>query len=120
MSSPRFHRYTTGDIPPGVALVPEEFPERLVALKELVGLPWEGMSSVLGVDPRQLWRWRNGGEPNGGAVLALVRLALHVPGGLAALLGEDVVVIRGLDGNRHEFCPPADTSRENVHEGNGG
>ena len=112
MSRPRLHEYTAGDIPPGVALVPEEFPERLVALKELAGLPWEGMSSALGVDPRQLWRWRNGREPNGGAVLALVRLALHVPGGLAALLGEDVVVVRGLDVGRNAFDPPVDLNRE--------
>ena len=80
-------------IPPGVALVPEEFPRRLVALKEMTGLSWEGMGDALGVDPRQLWRWRNGGEPNGGAMLALVRLSVRVPGGLALLVDEDVVVI---------------------------
>ena len=51
--------------PPGVALMPEEFPRRLAALKELTGLTWEGMADALGVDPRQLLRWRNeDGEPN--------------------------------------------------------
>ena len=39
-------------------------------------------------------RWRiKGGAPNGGAMLALVRLAVRSPEGLAKLLGEDVIVI---------------------------
>ena len=81
-------------VPPGVALMPEDFPRRLAALKELTGLTWEGMADALGVDPRQLLRWRTqGGEPNGGAMLALVRLAVRVPGGLALLLDEDLTVI---------------------------
>ena len=81
-------------VPPGVALMPEDFPRRLTALKELTGLTWEGMADALGVDPRQLLRWRTqGGEPNGGAMLALVRLAVRVPGGLALLLDEDLTVI---------------------------
>ena len=81
-------------VPPGVALMPEDFPRRLEALKELTGLTWEGMADALGVDPRQLLRWRTqGGEPNGGAMLALVRLAVRVPGGLALLLDEDLTVI---------------------------
>ena len=55
-------------ISPGVALVPEDFTQRLEALKEMTGLSWEGMAAGMGVDPRQLWRWRHGG-----AMLALVR-----------------------------------------------
>ena len=85
-------------ISPGSPLMPDDFALRLTALKELTGLPWAGLASLLGVDSRQLWRWRNGVAPNGGAVLALVRLALHVPGGLAALLGDDVPVIHLADG----------------------
>ena len=81
-------------VPPGVALMPEDFPHRLAALKKLTGLTWEGMADALGVDPRQLLRWRTqGGEPNGGAMLALVRLAVRAPGGLALLLDEDLTVI---------------------------
>ena len=81
-------------IPPGVALVPEDFREKLEVIKRLTGLSWEGLASAMGVDSRQLWRWRKrGGEPGGGAMLALVRLALRVPGGLAALVDEDVIVI---------------------------
>ena len=63
--------------PPGVALMPEDFPRKLAAIKGLTGLTWEGMADALGVDPRQLWRWRTqGGEP--GAMLALARLAVRV------------------------------------------
>ena len=84
-------------IPPGVALLPEDFLEKLEIIKGLTGLSWEGLASALGVDSRQLWRWRKrGGEPGGGAVLSLVRLAVWVPGGLALLLDEDVMVIHEL------------------------
>ncbi len=80
--------------PPGVALLPEDFAARLVAVKERTGLPWERMAVCMGVDPRQLWRWRQGASPGGGAMLSLVRLATLVPGGLAALLGEELIVVR--------------------------
>ena len=84
-------------IPPGVSILPEDFREKLVAIKGLTGLSWEGMAAAMGVDSRQLWRWRRHGvQPSGGAMLALVRLALWVPGGLALLTGEDVIVIRQL------------------------
>ena len=60
----------------------------------MTGLSWEGMASVMGVDSRQLFRWRKqGGEPNGGAMLALVHLAVRAPEGLALLLDEDLIVI---------------------------
>ena len=81
-------------IPPGVALMPDDFPERLTALRDLLGLNWEEMSVCLGVDPRQMLRWRShGASPNGGAMLSLVRLAIRSPDGLAMLLDEDVMVI---------------------------
>lgn len=78
---------------PGVALLPEDFPARLAALKEMTGLSWEGMATAMGVDIRQLHRWRNGTAPNGEAMLSLVRLATQVPQGLDALLAEDLRVI---------------------------
>ena len=90
------NRVTTAHlfIPPGIALMPDDFANRLKTIKEMTGLSWEGMASGMGVDSRQLWRWRKeGGEPNGGAMLALVRLAVRVPGGLALLLDEDLTVI---------------------------
>ena len=80
---------------PGVALMPEDFGDRLVLLKEATGLSWEGVSTCIGADPRQLWRWRNKGvTPSGGAMLALVDLAVQVPEGLARLLARDLIVVR--------------------------
>lgn len=82
------------DFPPGVALMPEDFAERLVAVKERTGLPWERMAVCMGVDTRQLWRWRHGASPGGGAMLSLVRFATRVPEGLGELLGEELIVVR--------------------------
>lgn len=82
------------DYAPGVALMPEDFAQRLEALRERTGLPWERMAVCMGVDPRQLWRWRHGASPGGGAMLSLVRFATRVPGGLAELLGEELSVVR--------------------------
>ena len=78
---------------PGVALLPEDFGERLARLKEALGLTWEGFASMIGVDYRQMLRWRKkGAEPAGGAMLAMVDLAVQVPGGLGILLDRDLVV----------------------------
>ena len=75
---------------PVVALLPEDFGQRLNRFKLLTGLSWEGLADCIGVDHRQLLRWRKqGAEPSGGAMLALVLLAVQVPGGLAVLLGRD-------------------------------
>lgn len=88
-------RNTRGLFTPGIALLPDDFPDRLTELKGLTGLTWEGMAYCIGVDPRQLQQWRNGAWPNGGAMLALVNLATRVPGGLGILLGlGDILVIR--------------------------
>ena len=73
----------------GVSLLPEDFPIRLIALKGITGLTWEGMSVCLGVDPRQLKYWRDGGWPNGGALLALVRLSTRLPMPLSCLWSHD-------------------------------
>ena len=82
------------DIPPGVALMPKDFPARLEAVRELLDLNWEEMSVAMGIDSRQLLRWRiKGGRPNGGAMLSLVRLAIRSPEALGELLDEDVIVI---------------------------
>ena len=84
------------ELRPGVALLPEDFPARLATLKELTGLSWEGMANAMGVDSRQLHRWRKGTAPSGEAMLALVRLGTQVEGGLDALLDEG----ERLDGRR--------------------
>lgn len=84
---------------PGIALLPDDFPERLAELKEAAGLTWEGMACCIGVDPKQLQQWRNGGWPNGGAMLALADLATRVPGGLGILLGKtNLFVVWGIGG----------------------
>ena len=73
--------------------MPENFAARLTMLKEATGLTWEGLAVCLGVDERQVLRWRRGAEPCGGAMLALVRLATRVPEGLRGLLGEDLTAV---------------------------
>ena len=86
----RSHRFP---FVPGVALLPEDFGVRLARLKEALGLTWEGFASMIGVDYRQMLRWRKtGAEPSGGAMLALVDLAAQIPEGLGILLGRDLVV----------------------------
>ena len=48
--------------------MPDDFPGRLETVRDLLDLNWEEMAVALGVDPRQLLRWRiKGGAPNGGA-----------------------------------------------------
>ena len=95
MSSAPANMRTPLVIPPRVALLPEDFREKLEAIKRLTGLSWEGMAAAMGVDSRQLWRWRRHGvHPNGGAMLALVRLAL--------LTDEDVIVIHQLGRWNHD------------------
>ena len=66
----------------------EDFPQRIVRLKEASGLSWRGMARALGVDPKQLRRWRRGVEPAGGAMLSLLRFASRVPGGVQILMGD--------------------------------
>ena len=69
--------------------VVNDLPARLARLKQAIGLPWDGLAWCLGVDPRQLQRWRNGTMPNGFAMAALFLLADRIPGGTAILCGDD-------------------------------
>ena len=69
-------------------VLPRDFPQRLERLKEASGLSWRGMARALGVDHRQLLRWRKGVVPCGGAMHAIFRFAAQVSGGLHILLGE--------------------------------
>ncbi len=50
----------------GEALLPNNFPERLLGLKERADLTWEAMALALGVNTRQLLRLRRGASPSGG------------------------------------------------------
>ena len=83
---------------PGTTQLPGDFGERLVALKRRAGLTWEEMAWALGVDSRQLQRWRRGASPSGPAMLALVRLAAQVPDGIFELVGDDLMIL--LSGER--------------------
>ena len=69
-------------------VLPEDFGQRLERLKEASGLSWRGMAKALGVDPKQLLRWRKGVEPCGGAMHSIFRFASRLPGGLEILIGE--------------------------------
>ena len=71
----------------------KNFSEGLVRLKRRTGLTWEEMAWALGVDTRQLLRWRRGAMPSGAAMLALVRLAAQAPDGIFDLLGDDFIIL---------------------------
>ena len=73
-------------IPYGSGELPKDFVRRLTRLKEASGLTWTGFADALGVDSKQLFRWRNGTEPSGGAMHSLFCLASRIPGGLDILL----------------------------------
>ena len=75
-------------VPYGSGVLPEDFIERLQLLKEATGLTWNGFAEALGVDPKQVFRWRQGAEPCGGAMRSLIGLAGRVPGGLDIIMGE--------------------------------
>ena len=66
--------------------LPEDFPRRLEWFKEVSGLTWDGLAGCLGVDPRQLQRWRDGTKPSGDGLCALIKLASRIPGGQYILL----------------------------------
>lgn len=69
-------------------VLPKDFPQRLERLKEASGLSWRGLARAIGVDPKQLLRWRKDVEPCGGAMFAIFRFAARTHGGLEILLGE--------------------------------
>ena len=93
-SSPRLSVYPGGPFiegrpfPFGNGDLPDDFVQRLIRLKRASGLTWEEFSEALGVELKQVLRWRNGTEPCGGAYHALVGLAPWIPGGLDILMGE--------------------------------
>lgn len=70
-------------------VLPQDFPERLEGLKEASGLSWGAMAWSIGVDRKQLMRWRKKGtEPCGGAMHAILSFANRMPDGLAILMGD--------------------------------
>ena len=75
-------------LPPGTSALPSDFPDRLERLKKASGLTWNQLGEKVGVDPRQLIRWRGGSEPSGGAMLSLIRLTQVLPEGQQMLFGD--------------------------------
>ena len=73
----------------GTGHFPADFPLRLCRLKELTELSWNEFAEVLGCDVKQVLRWRQGAEPGGGAMLAIIWVASQVPGGLDVMMGEE-------------------------------
>ena len=69
-------------------LLPDDFTDRLDRLKQARGLTWSGLATNIGVDYKQMYRWRKGVEPSGGAMHALCRYASRIPGGLQILMGD--------------------------------
>ena len=94
-SSPRLTSYSGGPvirgrpIPQGTGILPDDFGARLEFLKESSGLTWNGFAEAVGVELKQVLRWRKTTQPCGGALYSLIRLAPWIPGGLEALMGDD-------------------------------
>ncbi len=72
-------------------LIGPDFGTRIEAFKEATGLSWDILAACLGVDPRQLQRWREGTKPSGDGVNALVKLSSRIPGGMYILFGVHVL-----------------------------
>ena len=62
-----------------VTFLPDDFPTRLGLFKEATGLSWNGLATCMGVDPRQIQRWRRGTKPNGDGLFALFLLLFQQP-----------------------------------------
>ena len=78
----------------GVSFLPGDFSERLEHFKGASGLTWDAMAACMGVDPRQLRRWRYGTRPSGERVVrpahagGPVRRRRHMLLGVNVLLPE--------------------------------
>ena len=95
-----------GLIPPHLivddGLIPQDFAGRIDVFKKATGLSWDVLAACLGVDPRQLQRWRKGTRPSGDGLCALILLAARIPGGVHTLMGVDVIPPAGT------YQPPLD------------
>ena len=94
-ATPRLPSYRGGPVidgravPCGSGRLPRDFAQRIDRLKEASGLTWDDFAEPLGVERKQVLRWRRGAEPCGGSYHALIELARWVPGGLEILMGAD-------------------------------
>ena len=69
-------------------VLPDGFSLRLDRLRRACNFTWNGLADALGVDRKQVLRWKDGTEPCGGAMLSIIRLAAVVPGGLDIIMGD--------------------------------
>ena len=76
-------------LPCGSGRLPPDFPQRLDRLKRASGLTWDQFAEALGMETKQVLRWRHGTEPRGGPYHELIILAGRIPGGPAILLGDE-------------------------------
>ena len=66
---------------------PEDFPQRLECLLEMVDLTRRDLARFLGVTERTVQRWlAGGGRPKGGSYYAIMQLSRSVPGGFELML----------------------------------
>ena len=71
----------------GTGSLPEDFSQRIQALRSAAGVSQMRLAEIAGTDARQVRRWLAGTPPSGWALYALIRFAAHVPGGLDLLMG---------------------------------
>ncbi len=70
--------------PPGW---PEDFPQRLERLLDMVDMSRQDLARFLGVTERTVQRWLSGGgRPKGGNYYAIVQLSRTVPGGFDLMI----------------------------------
>ena len=66
---------------------PEDFPQRLERLLEMVELTRGDLAKFLGVTERTVQRWlAGGGRPKGGSYYTIIQISRSVPGGLDLML----------------------------------
>ena len=78
--------------------MPDDFPERLEAVRnlfdlnceEMVGVSWGEFAERVGVTERGMLKWRRGGPPSGAYLWSIIELARDVPGGYDLIMyGDD-------------------------------
>ena len=68
----------------------EDFPSRLVALIELLGMTDAQFAERIDMHPAHLWRYKTGRHiPSGPILLRMFQLAVQLEGGVDALLGRN-------------------------------
>ena len=92
-------------VPYQTGVLPKDFVQRLNRLKKACGLTWNGFARALGVDKKQMLRWRQGTEPCGGAYHSLVSLAPMIPEGVDILMADGMGLGHLVPGVRVRHVP---------------